>query len=131
VPSKVLRASTKSKATPPATSKATDARRAERHRAIQFLWFHCLDGESGGLARTVDVSETGVGFITTQDVALRERVFVVLLTPFGRVSAIARVAHRSVLPEGTFRVGVQLEIVPPPDRVAWATLTSPADKETG
>jgi hypothetical protein len=101
---------------------AVDGRRAARHEYVQFLWFHCLQGENSGLARTVDLSDEGMGFISGQHVAPKERLFLVLLTPFGRISAIAKVVHSREVESGSFRIGVRLEIIPPTDKTTWATL---------
>jgi hypothetical protein len=53
---------------------------------------------------------------------MNERIFLVLLTPFGRVSTIARVMHCSPAGAGAFRVGAQIEVLPPTDKAAWDTL---------
>jgi hypothetical protein len=106
----------------PTARKVREERRAHRHRFVQFLWFHRLDAPGGGLARSIDVSEEGVGFIANQEVSLSERIFVVLLTPFGRVSTIARVMHCSAAGDGSFRIGARIEVLPPTDKAAWTTL---------
>ncbi len=105
---------------------AADGRSAPRTKFVQFVWFQDLDAPNGSLARSVDISETGVGFITSHEVTMGARVFLMLLTPFGRISSIARVVHCSKAGEDSFRIGVRLEIVPPTDKAAWATLV---DKE--
>jgi hypothetical protein len=111
----------------PEARKANGERRAPRHRYVQFLWFHRLDvGSGGGLARSVDVSEQGLGFVTSQQIQCGERVFLVLLTPFGRISTIASVMHSAAERDGSFRIGVRLDVLPPTDRAAWSTLV---DKE--
>jgi hypothetical protein len=103
-------------------SASVDGRQKARHEYVQFLWFHCLAGEKSGLARTVDLSDEGVGFVASQSVAPNERIFLVLLTPFGRVSAIAKVIHSHRVDSGSFRIGVKLEIIPPTDKTTWASL---------
>jgi hypothetical protein len=105
---------------------AADGRHAQRHKFVHFLWFQRLDGANGALGRSVDVSENGIGFIANHEIAVTERVFLVLLTPFGRISSIARVMHCSAAEKGAFRIGVRLEIVPPTDKAVWTTLV---DKE--
>jgi hypothetical protein len=105
---------------------AVDGRSAPRSKFVQFLWFHGLDATSGALARSVDVSETGIGFVASQEIAMGARVFLVLLTPFGRISSIAKVIHCTKAGEGSFRIGARLEIIPPTDKAVWATLV---DKE--
>jgi hypothetical protein len=114
----------------PEAGESSEGRRSPRHKYVQFLWFHCLEGSGAGLARTLDISEEGIGFISSHEIARNERVFVVLLTPFGRISSVARVMHSSLVAEGSFRIGVRLEIVPPTDKAAWVALVD-EDKETG
>jgi hypothetical protein len=99
-----------------------DARSAPRTKFVQFLWFQDLEATSGSLARSIDISDTGVGFVASHEVGMGARIFLILLTPFGRISSIARVVHCSKAGEGSFRIGVRLEIVPPTDKAAWATL---------
>jgi hypothetical protein len=107
---------------------AVDGRSAPRHKFVQFLWFQRLEGTAGALGRSIDVSEKGIGFIASQEIALEEKVFLVLLTPFGRISSVAKVVHCSKAGQGTFRIGVHLEIIPPTDKAAWTTLVD-VDKE--
>jgi hypothetical protein len=101
---------------------AVDGRRAARHEYVQFLWFHGLESQHSGLARTVDLSENGIGFVASQQLAKNERIFLVLLTPFGRISLISKVVHSRRVDSGSFRIGVNLEIIPPTDKPAWASL---------
>ena len=68
------------------------------------------------------MSEDGIGFVANQEFVLNERIFVVLLTPFGRVSTVARVVHLTPAGNDSYRLGVKLEVVPPTDKAVWATL---------
>ena len=110
-----------------AKAQAPDGRRAERHKYVQFLWFHCVDGPTGGLARSIDVSDEGVGFVASHEVAVNERLFLVLLTPLGKISTLARVMHCQAAGEGSFRIGVRVELIPPTDKAAWTSLLEKED----
>lgn len=100
-----------------------ESRYSKRHPYVHFVWFHCLEsGEEHGLARTVDVSEHGIGLITSRQLAPGARLFIVLVTPFGRVSAIGKVMHAQMLQASTCRVGVKIEVVPPTDKAVWTKL---------
>jgi hypothetical protein len=110
-----------------AQPRPSEGRGAKRLRFVQFLWFQRLDETSGVLGRSVDVSEEGIGFVASRDVPRNERVFLVMLTPWGRISAIASVVHSSPVGKGSYRIGVRLEIVPPTERAIWTTLVSKED----
>jgi hypothetical protein len=120
---KAVRNKARKPAETPEASMAIDGRRAARHEYVQFLWFHAIEGGKSGIGRTVDLSDGGIGFIVSHSLAQSERVFLVLLTPFGRISAIAKVMHARAEESGSFRIGVRLEVLPPTDKATWAALT--------
>jgi hypothetical protein len=65
-----------------------------------------------------------MGFVCGQELALDQMAFLVVLTPFGRISAIVKVMHAARAGANSFRVGVRLDVVPPTDRSAWASLVA-------
>ena len=104
------------------TAAQPNGRVAPRHPYVHFSWFHRLDCGSGHLAHTTDISERGVGFITAEEIAAGERIFLVLSTHKGRVNFIAKVMNVTRHDATTYQVGVVLEVIPPPDAAAWAAL---------
>jgi PilZ domain len=106
---------------------SSNSRRAPRQQYVNFIWFQRIDrgvrGHERGIASTCDVADGGVGFVTTHTLPTGAQVFLVIVTPSGRVSAIGTVAHCHDLPGGNHRVGVSVQIVPPTDRAMWATIT--------
>lgn len=109
----------------PASEPKSDSRRATRHPYVHFTWF-CRVGESAGhVGHTLDVSQAGAALLLSHEVALDERLLLVMVTPAGRVNAIARVVHTAeVNAPGatTWRVGVIIEVIPPTDIAAWEDL---------
>lgn len=101
-------------------------RRTPRHPYVHFTWFCRVGDNAGHLGHTIDVSKNGAAFLTLREVAADERLLLVMVTPHGRVSSLARVVHVTKL-DATFRVGVAIEVVPPTDSAAWDNLLS---KET-
>jgi hypothetical protein len=90
---------------------------------VQFVWYCCVeDGAKRGLARTVDVSSSGLGLVTTHKIARGERFFVVVVTRFGRVALLAKVMHVQEPEPALFRAGLQIEIMPPTDKSTWQRL---------
>lgn len=99
-----------------------NGRIAPRHPYVNFSWFYRLDAGGGHLAHTTDVSERGAGFISAKEIARGERILLVLSTPKGRVNMIARVVHVAKVDANSYRAGVELEVIPPPDTAIWADL---------
>ena len=103
---------------------APDSRRSARQPFVQFLWFHGLGAGRSGIGHSVDVSEHGMGFISSLKLVAKELAFLVILTPFGRISAIGTVMHATEHGPNSFRIGIRLDVVPPTDRAAWTTLVA-------
>ena len=107
-----------------AEAGAPESRRSARQPFVQFLWFHGLGAGRSGIGHSVDVSDHGMGFVCSLKLVSSELVFLVILTPFGRISAIATVMHVTEHGPNSFRIGVRLDVVPPTDRAAWTTLVA-------
>jgi hypothetical protein len=104
-------------------AEAPDSRSTVRRSCVQFVWYwNVEDGTKRGLARTVDISAAGLGLVTTHTVARGERFFVVVVTRFGRVALLGKVMHVREPEPGTYRAGLQIEIIPPTDRSTWHRL---------
>jgi hypothetical protein len=100
-----------------------DSRRAARYTCIQLLWYCSLeDHTKRGLARTVDVSARGVGLVAAHQIMPEERLFVVMVTRFGRVALLGRVMYVQESEPGSYRVGVEVEVIPPADKSTWLRL---------
>ena len=102
-------------------------RLSPRQSYIHFAWFHRIDADVSsaehGVARSCDIASGGLGFLTTRSMPIGARLFVVLVTPSGRVSAVGTVMHSRETDSGYFRVGVTIDIVPPTDQATWDSMT--------
>jgi hypothetical protein len=105
------------------TAAKGEGRRAERRTCVKFAWFRRIDettdepsGAEEGIARSCDISETGVGLIVPAALPAGARVFVEIVTTAGYLNFIGRVMHCRERDEGCFRVGIHMEIVPPTNR---------------
>ncbi len=105
-------------------------RRAPRRSFVHFAWFQRIDSSEAepaqGVVRSCDVAEKGVGFLATQPLPRGARLFLVLVSPMGRVSAVGTVAHCRLAETGYHRIGVAIDIVPPTDQAIWAAITRSA-----
>lgn len=100
-----------------------EMRRAERHSCVKFAWYRRIDegtevapGAEEGIARSCDISETGVGLIVPSELPVGARVFVEIVTTAGNLNFIGRVMHCRPRDEGCYRAGIHMEIVPPTNR---------------
>ena len=80
------------------------------------------------MARSCDISETGAGIFTTDQLPVGARLFLEVLSSAGKLSAIGKITHCSDAGDGTYRIGIQLEIVPPTDRATLAKLLASGTK---
>ncbi len=104
-------------------------RRAQRKPIVVFVWYKLISSVAGGepanasgIARSCDVSDGGIGIVTSEHLPLGVRVFVEIATAVGNVSIVGAVMHCSEVERGYFRSGIQIEIVPPNDRVLLTRL---------
>jgi hypothetical protein len=114
------------------SARGAELRSATRHPYVHFTWF-CRIGESSGhLGHTLDVSARGVAFLSTHEVEVGQRLLLVLVTPNGRVCSIVKVVHGAKLEASdppSWRVGVNMEVVPPTDTPVWENLANRANEE--
>ena len=108
---------------PANSDEAPDSRKAARRSCVQFVWYCSVEESTKrGLARTVDVSSTGLGLVTPHKITPGEKFFVVVVTRFGRVALLARVMHVQEPEPASYRAGLQIEIMPPTDKSTWQRL---------
>jgi hypothetical protein len=108
---------------PNAAEAPPDSRRSVRRTCIQFLWYCSVDElDARGLARTVDVAEGGIGLVTNHPLASGAKLFMVVVTRFGRIAFLGKVMHVHQPEVGSYRVGVRIEVIPPTDRASWSRL---------
>jgi len=101
-----------------------DLRRSGRVNVVSFAWFQVLGEKEGGLARSCDISNRGIGIVTSRPVEAGSRMFIKLAHKGRSVSLLGLVMHSR--PEGElFRLGLELEIVPPVDRAALKWMLKP------
>ena len=96
-------------------------RRMPRRGAVKLIWYKVIGQEEEAIARSCDVSVSGMGLYTTHPVATGEEVFVEVITASGAVSCVGRVMHCREHGE-YYRVGLQIEAMPPNDRGTWKKL---------
>jgi hypothetical protein len=107
--------------------KDDEHRELPRSSFISFIWYKRLgdgaaEAPAEGLARSCDISEAGVGLVTPREIPAGALIFVEIATPEGGVSAVGRVMHSRALGNGAYRLGIQLEVVPPTDHAILAKL---------
>ncbi len=98
--------------------------REPRRQLVNFIWYRLLatepegsnDQEASGIARSCDVSSHGVGLYTARALPVGHLVFLEIATGRGTLSAVGRVVHSQPAPDGRFRAGIRIEVVPPNDR---------------
>lgn len=124
---KAVRESARAGDRPELASDGANVRRSERRAYVHFTWFQCIDpvedDAARGIGRACDVAEGGLGFVATHELQPGCRLFLVLVAPVGRVSAVGTVMHCRAEPGGQFRIGVRVDLVPPIDQPTWATLS--------
>lgn len=104
-------------------------RKEERREVVSFVWYKLLpvDPATGersfeGVARSCDISPSGVGMVIARPLDPGAWVFLELGLRVGRVSVVGRVRHCHPMDGGLFRVGCALDVMPPNDRQAVAKL---------
>jgi hypothetical protein len=113
----------------PAQSASAEQRRSRRQLFTKFVWY-CRVREAGessgpleeGLAHACDISASGVGVVTSQPIAANARLFLEIAAKAGTLSLVARVTHCRKESDGKFRLGLDLEVVPPNDRATLARI---------
>jgi hypothetical protein len=106
----------------------SERRSGQRHPFVALVWFCRLGPEDDdskqlidGLAKTADVSSTGLGFDSNEPIPPGERIFLEVSVRKVSVSCVARVVHCGFRRGGRFRIGVRFLIVPPNDRLVLRT----------
>ena len=100
-------------------------RTAARRPYVNFIWYRVLgDHADEGVARSCDLSSTGIGVVTPRDLAVGTLLMLEVMTTAGNLSAVAKVCHTRSAEGGCFRLGLELEAMPPNDRRLWSELTS-------
>ncbi len=110
-------------------SNDSGERVASRHELATFVWYKIVGSSDGtdtceGMARSCDASRSGIGLVTSRALPLGARLFVEIVVPEGNLSVVGTIVHCSSQPDGLFRVGVRLEIVPPNDRQTLARMVA-------
>ena len=96
-----------------------------------FLWYRILgdleDSEESleppeeGLARVVDLSAEGVGFVSTKVLPTGGWIFLEITSPRGNLSVVGKL--RSCAKTGQqYRIGVLFKVIPPNDRSLLAAI---------
>lgn len=100
-----------------------DQRRTPRHEYINFGWYKRIDSGARdaeqGVARSCDVSDSGVGMILTRPLPKAAQLFLELIGRAGSISAIGTVMHCADVGNGCFRVGIRIDSIPPTDELTW------------
>lgn len=108
--------------------KPNEQRLNERSSLVTFCWYKRIDDAAlesdEGVAQVRDVSQGGLGLMTSNALAVGARLLVEIVSDVGRVSALGRVTHCMRASEHAHRVGLRIETVPPNDQVTWRRLVS-------
>lgn len=128
-------------ASPAPTAGRIDDRIAPRQAMVSLVWFHSVVDPEGedqvveGIARSVDVSRRGLGLITTQPVPVGTLLFMEITlrrtsatgpgTHFAQVHCVGRAMHCSETEDGSHRVGIRVELVPPSERALLERILAP------
>ena len=104
-------------------TRESKQRAAKRRPVVNFVWYRVLIdlGEEGddalcGIARSCDVSASGVGIFTPRPLPDGELIFLEIATRKGNLSGVGTIIYSRQVERGLHRVGIRLEIVPPNDR---------------
>lgn len=99
-------------------TRGDDLRQAPRNPMIRFVWYRVLveDGPAAeGVARSCDVSNSGIGIQTTREIPPGATLFVEIAAQDFNLSAVGRVVHCAARGD-TYRVGIAFVVIPPNDR---------------
>jgi hypothetical protein len=107
-------------------------RRAPRRPLVSMAWYRTLPDRAEpaveGVASSIDLSAGGIGIFTPRPLPVGVLLFleVAFHRPgVGSVSLIGRIMHCGRTERGTYRVGIQIEVVPPNDRALLERLIEP------
>ena len=108
------------------TESWDNQRAATRYNLVTLAWYKRIDDRAAdteeGVARSFDVSEEGAGLVAAQAIPVGTRILLQLVIPYGRVTALARVANSRPVANGAYQLGLQVYCVPPPDVATWKRL---------
>jgi len=110
-------------------AKESKQRAEERRSVVNFVWYRVLvdldaeaDDDLCGIARSCDVSASGVGIYTPRALPAGELIFLEIATRKGNLSGVGTIVYSRLVERGLHRVGIRLEIVPPNDRPLLARI---------
>jgi hypothetical protein len=100
-----------------------ERRAADRHPVVALVWYCLLGPDSGqsgpyldGLAKSTDVSVTGIGFYSTTPLPEGERIFIEITIRRVSISCVGRIVHCRESQGGRYRIGIHFLVIPPNDR---------------
>jgi hypothetical protein len=94
---------------------------------VALVWFCRLgkgedfESQGDGLAKTADLSATGVGFDANESITTGEKIFLEISVTKASISCVGQVVYCRPLPGGRFRIGVHFLVMPPNDRFIFRT----------
>lgn len=107
----------------------SEARSHPRRRLVTFAWYKRIDDyamdEEEGVAQSCDVSQGGLGIVTSRPIPARSRVLIELVTEGYRLCVVGSVAFCTSLGDERYRLGVKMSFVPPTQRANWRKLCEP------
>ncbi len=107
---------------------SSEARRHTRQALVTFAWFQRVDDaaspEDHGIARSCDISLGGIGMMVARSLPVGARLFLELVSQPGRLCVMGKVMHCSSADNGLFRVGIQVDLVPPGSQRLWRRTNS-------
>lgn len=109
-----------------------DKRREERRTLVTLAWYCQIGGDPNapheGVAHSCDISESGLGMVTSRPFGTGTKLFFVLSTVSGELAGVGTVAYCTDAEGGCFRLGVSVDVVPPTRRPLFNQLLRDATR---
>jgi PilZ domain len=101
-----------------------EQRSSERFPLVTFCWYKRIDDAAEdteeAMGKLCDVSEGGVGLLSTKAAPVGARLLLEIVSKAGRVSLLGTVTYCVATGNrGGLRIGVKINTVPPNDRANW------------
>ena len=104
----------------PGDDPPSHRRRSQRHTVATMVWYkvvpHEAEATPEGVARSVDISQSGLGIIVPSSLPLKRLIWLELSAGQVRMSALGKTVF-SINEREYYRVGIEFVVIPPNDRI--------------